>query len=139
MEPESLPKNEHAWLIEPLREVDSFIPKRMFGCLACYLYGRLMLILADSAEPWNGLLIAMERHNHEALRQEYPQVISHPILGKWLYLSSAHEHFEKIAREVVALCNANDRRIGSVTAPKKKRRTLKGSTKRKKSSPSNRL
>ena len=42
------------WVIEPLMDEPSFLEKSMFGCLACYLHGRLALLLASGEEPWNG-------------------------------------------------------------------------------------
>jgi len=38
-------------------EEPSYLKKSMFGCLAVYLHGRMMLLLTEGEEPWNGLLI----------------------------------------------------------------------------------
>ena len=50
------------WVVEPLAEEPSYIEKAMFGCRGCYLYGRLVLVLAAREEPWNGLLVPTEKN-----------------------------------------------------------------------------
>jgi len=39
------------WVVEPLMEQPSYLQRAMFGCLGCYLHGRLMLVLAARREP----------------------------------------------------------------------------------------
>jgi hypothetical protein len=34
-----------------------------------------MLVLCSGEEPWNGLLIATEREFHDAIRQEFENVV----------------------------------------------------------------
>lgn len=92
------PKNHPLlWVIEPLMEEPSYLEKPMFGCLAVYLHGRLMLALASGEEPWNGLLIPTEKQFHDAIQKELRDVVQHSILKKWLYLPEATEDFETIA------------------------------------------
>jgi hypothetical protein len=33
------------------------------------------------------LMVCVAREHHAAILAEYPQLVSHPVLGKWLYLS----------------------------------------------------
>ena len=115
-----IPKNEYSWLIEPFLECESFIPKRMFGCLACYLHGKLMLVLADSEEPWNGVLVATDKEKHSALKKEFKSLEKHPILGKWLYIPGDDEDFENTVNKLVKYCLENDQRLGVMPKPKKK-------------------
>jgi len=102
----------------------SYIERSMFGCLACYLHGRLTLLLSSGAEPWNGLLIPTDHKFHESILAEYRNVIQHPVLKKWLYLPEATEDFESDAQEIVEAISINDERFGvepKEKAPKKKR------------------
>ena len=107
------------WVVDPLSEEPSYIEKAMFGCKGCYLYGRLVLVLAARRrEPWMGLLVPTEKKQHKSLRRDHKGLVSHPILKKWLYLRESNEEFEETARAVVDSILANDPRIG--VEPKKK-------------------
>ena len=93
-------------------EEASYLEKPMFGCEACYLYGRLALVLADGDEPWNGLLIPTERDFHGSVIKDFKGVVQHPVLKKWLYVSQSSEDFETIASEIVEAVRMNDPRLG---------------------------
>lgn len=84
----------------------------MFGCLAIYLHGRLMLVLASGEEPWDGLLIPTEHQFHDAILKEFSDVVQHSVLKKWLYLSEATEDFETVASDIVEAVRMNDLRFG---------------------------
>ena len=85
------------WLIEPFFDDPSFVVRPMFGAHACYLRGRLVLVLAGRhQEPWHGILVPTEREHHESLRRELPALTPHEVLGKWLYLSASGDSFEEI-------------------------------------------
>lgn len=107
-------KKQHPlhWLFEPLMEEPSYLEKPMFGCLACYLHGRLMLILASGKEPWNGILIPTEHQFHEEIRRDFNDVAQHPVLKKWLYLPEASEDFESVASDIVEAVRTDDPRFG---------------------------
>jgi hypothetical protein len=100
------------WLVEPLREEPSYLEKPMFGCEACYLHGRLALVLAEGDEPWNGLLIPTEKDFHGSLIKDFKDVFQHPVLKKWLYLSQSSEDFETVASDIVEAVRMNDQRFG---------------------------
>ena len=100
------------WVVEPLAEEPSYIEKAMFGCRGCYLYGRLVLVLAAREEPWNGLLIPTEKTHHDSLRRSHKGLVVHPILKKWLYLPESDEDFEEASRALVGSILAGDPRIG---------------------------
>ena len=91
----------------------SYIEKAMFGCRGCYLYGRLVLVLAARGkEPWHGLLIPTEKKRHKSLLRDHKSLVTHPILKKWLYLPESNEDFEEAARAIVERILGNDARIG---------------------------
>ena len=111
------------WVVEPLLEEPSYIEKSMFGCRGCYLYGRLVLVLAARGkEPWNGLLIPTEKKYHRLLRRDHKSLIIHPILKKWLYLPESNDDFEESARALADSILANDPRIGVEPKAKPDRR-----------------
>ncbi len=108
-------KKQHPllWVVESLMEEPSYLEKPMFGCLAIYLHGRLMLVLASGEEPWDGLLIPTEHQFHDAIVKEFSDVVQHSVLKKWLYLSEATEDFETVASDIVEAVRMNDQRFGS--------------------------
>lgn len=109
------------WVVEPLIEEPSYIEKAMFGCKGCYLYGRLVLVLATRRrEPWMGLLVPTEKKYHNSLRRDHKGLATHPILKKWLYLPESNEEFEEATHVLVEAILANDPRIG--VEPKTKSR-----------------
>jgi hypothetical protein len=116
-------KKQHSlqWLLEPLMEEPGYFEKPMFGCQACYLHGRLTLVLADGDEPWNGLLIPTDYQFHDAIRLDFRDVIQHPVLKKWLYLSQSSGDFETVASDIVEAVRVNDLRFG--VEPKEKTKT----------------
>jgi hypothetical protein len=84
----------------------------MFGCVGCYLGGRLVLVLADRREPWQGLLLPVERDVHPQLLRSFPQLLVHPVLRKWLYLPERADGFEAVASEIVRRIEFGDDRFG---------------------------
>jgi hypothetical protein len=100
------------WVIESLEDERSYLEKSMFGCLAVYLHGRLSLLLSSGEEPWNGLLIPTDHQFHDSIRQDYQDVLQHPVLKKWLYLPEASEDFESDSQEIVEAIRMNDPRFG---------------------------
>jgi hypothetical protein len=109
-------------LVEELAVEPSFLLSTMFGFLTCYAHGRLMLALADKRPPWRGLLVPTERAHHAELMRMVPDLVVHPVLGKWLYLREASRDFEESAARLVAMARADDPRIGVESAPAVRRR-----------------
>jgi len=93
-------------------EEPSYLQKSMFGCQACYLHGRLVLLLTSGAEPWNGVLIPTDHQFHDSIRKDFHTVKQHPVLKKWLYLPEASEDFESEAADVVEAIRMHDQRFG---------------------------
>jgi hypothetical protein len=100
------------WVVESLMEEPSYLEKPMFGCLAIYLHGRLTLVIASGEEPWDGLLIPTEHQFHQDIVEDFPDVVQHSVLKKWLYLPEATEDFETVASNIVEAVRMNDQRFG---------------------------
>jgi hypothetical protein len=84
----------------------------MFGCIGCYLDGRLVVVLADRGEPWQGLLLPVERAVHAELRKTFAALRPHPLLGKWLYLPYSGRGFAGTAERVLRRIAEGDPRFG---------------------------
>lgn len=110
----------HQWLWERLETEPSFVLRSMFGAKAVYLDGKIVLGFIAREEPWRGMLIATDRTRHAALRKNFPELVPHPILPKWLYLSESADRFERTATALVVLVQHRDPRIGVVPKPRKK-------------------
>jgi hypothetical protein len=113
------------WLVESVMEDPSYIERRMFGCLAVYLYGRMVLLLTEGEEPWNGLLIPTEHKYHNSVLNEFKDIVQHPVLKKWLYLPENTEDFESVASDVVHAIEMNDPRFGVEPKERKPRKGKK--------------
>lgn len=109
---DALSRHRFASIVEPLQEDPSFVSKPMFGCVACYLRGRLVLLLADRGEPWSGLVVPMERSEHASLRADLPALRPHPVLPKWLYLAHGGRGFAAASGALVTRIAAGDPRVG---------------------------
>jgi hypothetical protein len=120
------------YLLEPIHNYDSFYTKPMFGGLAVYFNGLMVLILMEDNQTrqcrekkypfpiWNGLLIPTDRCHHKSLRDCFSSLIEHPVLGKWLFLSLCDDDFENQAKAIVFAIKKLDSRIGIL--PKEKKR-----------------
>jgi len=117
--------NPFLWVVAPIMDEPSYLQKSMFGCQACYLHGRLALLLTSGAEPWNGLLIPTDHQFHESIRKDFKTVKQHPVLKKWLYLPEASEDFETMASDVVEAIRMNDQRFGVEPKERVKRKSKK--------------
>jgi hypothetical protein len=113
----------HRWgeLVAEIAEEPSFASRHMFGCLACYAHGRLMLLLADRRPPWHGVLVPMAREHHAALRRDVPGLRVHPVLAKWLHLPPGAAAFEASAARLATLARAGDPRLGVEPRPRRRR------------------
>ena len=109
----------YAWLWEPLELEASFVLRAMFGAKAVYLDGKLALCFMAKAEPWRGVLICTDRTEHASLMSDFPALMPHAVLPKWLYLPESADSFERDAERVVQLVRRRDARIG-VTGKQKK-------------------
>jgi predicted protein tyrosine phosphatase len=112
----------YAWLWEPLEADPTFLLGAMFGSKVVYLDSRLVLCFAAKSEPWRGMLVCMERQHHAQLMAEFPSLLAHAILPKWLYLSESADDFERVAQQLVELVKKRDPRIGIAPKPEKRAR-----------------
>jgi hypothetical protein len=104
--------HRHAWLWEPMERDPRFLLRSMFGAMAAYLDGNLMLCFCAGEEPWRGVLACTNREHHAALRAEFPSLRPHPILPKWLHLPEEAADYERAAQRLVALALRRDPRLG---------------------------
>ena len=116
-------KREHPyrWLWEPLESEPTFLLRPMFGGRAAYLDGKLVLYFSAKKDPWRGVLVCTERVHHSSLLAEYPDLVPHPVLPKWLYLPEHTERFEYTAALLTARAKHRDPRLGVISPPKKHR------------------
>ncbi len=111
--------------IEPLLKRPELTAKRMFGGLAIYLGETLVIVLMESGEDnrtwkgvnfgfgiWNGILIPTSREHHRTILRDFPGLIPHPVLAKWLYLPMSHDHYESYTPKIVRFIAKGDERFG---------------------------
>ena len=117
-------KFAQTWLLEPIECDPTFETRRMFGGLAVYLGGRMVLVLMESDPSdleyrgkkfdfpiWSGLLIPTDRTHHDSLLRDFSDLRVHPVLGKWLYLVM-QDDYEKTAQEIVDAIGKGGSRFG---------------------------
>jgi hypothetical protein len=112
MKPRIKPKNPLLWIFEPLEDDPGFFQRKLFSFDAAHLDNRLYLAVSGGKEPWNGLLVCTSREHHASMLKQFPQLISHAVLGKWLYISQSHPAFESVAVDMAALARKRDPRLG---------------------------
>jgi len=66
--------------------------------------------------------------HHATIRNDYPQLVPHKVLGKWLHLSLSHPEFETIALELAAMARKRDPRLGVESQPRKRPTVLENSS-----------
>jgi hypothetical protein len=131
---ERLFRHRYGGLIEAIADNESFVARIAFGCLSCYLHGRLKIVLGDGEPPWDGVLVPTVSGHHASLRRSLPALRRHPVLGKWLYLAASVESFEDDARAIAAMAVADDPRLGVEPRPRRRHGTVgraKGYTRRR--------
>ena len=118
---------DHEWIFDAFAGRPTFFTKRMFGGLAAYVHERQMLVLVQPTKTgrwkWHGVLVCTGQEHHASIRAEFPALMPHTILRKWLYIDSAHEDFEPTMEAVARRMAKNDRRFGIVPAMSKRRKT----------------
>ena len=111
------------WAFENFESEPSFAKKGMFGGLAVYLHGRMVMFLFEDPtdRDWNGICYPTMREYHESLLREFPDLVNHSVLPKWLYLPMTAENFETVVNEISELIRRDDARFGIYPRPKKKK------------------
>jgi hypothetical protein len=114
---------ENAWILDLLENHPSFFTRRMFGGLAVYLFGRMMMVLVEPTRTgrwkWHGVLICTQHAQQPAIIGEFPQLAPHDVLKKWLYIDSRHEDFEPTMEGVARAVARGDHRFGIRARPSK--------------------
>jgi len=117
---------EHEWMLEAFAGHPTFFTRGMFGGLAAYLFERQMLLLVEPTKSgrwnWHGVLICTDFEHHAAIRAEFPALMPHQVLGKWLFIDSTHEDFESTMEAVARHIAVNDPRFGILPGSGKPRR-----------------
>jgi hypothetical protein len=119
------PEHPLAWLAEPLANEPTFELKSWFGGRTIMVHGKHQLFLTCQGEPWQGVLVCTFHEHQESLRTEFPSLLQHPVLKKWLYLPESAETFERDAKRLVKLVRAHDPRLGIAPSPRKKKKAKK--------------
>ena len=126
---------ELEYLLEPFAGDLTFFTKRMFGGMAAYFGGKMVMMLTEDKNSrsykgkefpfliWNGGLIPTDRSDHASLLKDFPGLIPHPILGKWLYLSLEEDLFEEHSEKLIDRILEYDARIGIL--PKERSKSSK--------------
>src|SRR5262245_36785017 len=114
---------DNEWIFEAFAEHPTFFTKRMFGGLAAYLHERQMLVLVEPTKngrwKWHGVLVCTGHDHHASIQTDFPALLPHRVLRKWLYIDSAHQDFESTIEAVAKRMVRNDRRFGIVPASAK--------------------
>ena len=118
---------DHEWIFDAFAGRSTFFTKRMFGGLAAYVHERQMLVLVQPTKTgrwkWHGVLVCTGQEHHASIRGEFPALMPHAVLRKWLYIDSVHEDFEATMEAVARRMAKDDRRFGIVPAMSKRRKT----------------
>jgi hypothetical protein len=120
---------QHEWILEAFAGHPTFFTKRMFGGLAAYLFERQMLLLVEPTKSgrwtWHGVLICTDYRHHASIHAEFPALLPHEILRKWLFIESTREDFESTMQAVAAQIASNDPRFGILPkTPKPGKRSI---------------
>lgn len=119
------PEHPLAWLTEPLADEPTFELKSWFGGRTVMLNGKHHLFLTCQGEPWQGILVCTFHEHQESLLREFPSLVQHPVLKKWLYLPETTDTFERDAKRLIKLARARDPRLGILPSPRKKKKVKK--------------
>jgi hypothetical protein len=116
---------DNEWIFQVFEDYPSFFTKRMFGGLAAYLFGRMMMVLVEPTRTgrwkWHGVLVCTEHSHQPAIIEDFPQLGPHAILKKWLYIDSRHDEFEPTMERVAEAIARDDERFGIRPRPRKNR------------------
>jgi uncharacterized protein YdhG (YjbR/CyaY superfamily) len=109
----------HQFVLDAIAPMQPYT-RSMFGCLAVYVEGKIVLILRDKRNSTadNGVWLATDEEHHESLRRDFPSMRSIHVLGKgvtgWQVLPADAPDFEAAALRACEFVLARDPRIGKV-------------------------
>lgn len=120
---------EQEWILEGFVEHRTFFTRPMFGGLAVYLFDRQMLLLVEPTKSgrwkWHGVLVCTDYEHHASIQVEFPALMPHEVLRKWLFIDATDEAFESTMEAVAKHVARNDPRFGIVpggSTPRRRRR-----------------
>src|SRR5262245_5493392 len=117
---------DNEWILDAFAGHPTFFTKRMFGGLAAYLHERQMLVLAEPTKTgrwkWHGVLVCTDHEHHASIRADFPALMPHDALRKWLYIDSSHDDFESTMESVAKRMARNDPRFGIVPRARRPKR-----------------
>ena len=109
---------DNEWILEAFAGRPTFFTKRMFGGLAAYLHERQMLVLVEPTKTgrwtWHGVLVCTDHQHQHSIQADFPALMPHDVLRKWLYIDSTHQDFESTMEAVAMRMARNDPRFGVV-------------------------
>lgn len=118
---------DNEWILDAFAGSPTFFTKRMFGGLAAYVHERQMLVLVEPTKTgrwtWHGVLVCTNREHQASIRTDFPALIPHDILRKWLYIDSTHQDFESTMEAIAKRMARNDRRFGIIPGARSGSRT----------------
>lgn len=112
------------WAFEQFEEDEGFYTKRMFGGMAAYCHGKMVMLLAENPgdriyrekvydfDIWNGVLLPTEYELQDSITKEFPTLVQHPVLKKWLYIPLDTEDFEDTVNQISSYISDSDERFG---------------------------
>jgi hypothetical protein len=131
----ALEQFEQSVLFERFYDEPDFFVKKMFGGLAIYYRGLMVACLMEGDLDdmsyrgkkykypiWRGLLMPTYYEHHETLLADLKGALSHPVLGKWLYLPLDSDHFDTTSRKFIVLLAKGDSRLGIVPSSKSRKK-----------------
>ena len=75
-----------------------------------------MLLLVEPTKSgrwnWHGVLVCTDYEHHASIQAEFPALMPHEVLRKWLFIDSTHEDFESTMEAVAKRIANNDPRFG---------------------------
>ena len=125
------------WVYEAFDDDPTFMTKRMFGGLAIYVHGKMVMVLVEDPgnrewkgetfdyDIWSGILFPTDREFHADILKDFPSLVSHPILGKWLYLPMSDESFEGLVDQIAERIAKKDSLFGIIPQARSKRKKKK--------------
>jgi len=126
---------DNEWILDAFAGRPTFFTKRMFGGLAAYLHERQMLVLVEPTKTgrwkWHGVLVCTGFEHHASISIDFPALVPHSVLRKWMYIDSKHDDFESTMEAVARRMVRNDARFGIVRHRSKRRVRKKKSAQRR--------
>jgi hypothetical protein len=72
---------------------------------------------------WHGVLVCTDYEHHASIQAQFPALMPHEVLRKWLFIDSSREDFEATMEAVAKRVARNDPRFGILPrGPKQKGR-----------------